>query len=113
MRTARGQLLPQCWARSNARRWVFLVVAEHRRSFRRIQVEAEGFGIPPLEAMSHGCPVVCSNAGSIPEIVGDAGIYFDPNNAEDLRTALERVATTGGLQADLRARGYARTAAFS
>jgi glycosyltransferase involved in cell wall biosynthesis len=73
----------------------------------------EGFGIPPLEAMSHGCPVVCSNAGSIPEVVGDAGVYFDPNNAEDLRTALERVATTEGLQADLRARGYARIAAFS
>ena len=35
----------------------------------------EGFGIPPLEAMSHGCPVVCSNAGSIPEVVGDAGVY--------------------------------------
>ena len=73
----------------------------------------EGFGIPPLEAMSHGCPVVCSNAGAIPEVVGDAGVYFDPNNAEELRTALERVATTEGLRADLRARGYARIAAFS
>jgi glycosyltransferase involved in cell wall biosynthesis len=73
----------------------------------------EGFGIPPLEAMSHGCPVVCSNAGSIPEVVGDAGVYFDPNNAEELRTALERVATTEALQADLRARGYARITAFS
>jgi glycosyltransferase involved in cell wall biosynthesis len=73
----------------------------------------EGFGIPPLEAMSHGCPVVCSNAGSIPEVVGDAGLYFDPNNLEQLRTVAERVATTEGLQADLRAKGYARIAAFS
>ncbi|MGD1174072.1 glycosyltransferase family 4 protein [Mycobacterium seoulense] len=73
----------------------------------------EGFGLPPLEAMSHGCPVVCSNAGSIPEVVGDAGVYFDPNNPEELRTALERVATTEKLQADLRARGFARLAAFS
>jgi glycosyltransferase involved in cell wall biosynthesis len=73
----------------------------------------EGFGIPPLEAMSHGCPVVCSNAGSIPEVVGDAAVYFDPNNLEDLRMAVERVATTEGLQADLRARGYAHIAAFS
>lgn len=73
----------------------------------------EGFGLPPLEAMSHGCPVVCSNAGSIPEVVGDAGVYFDPNSAEDLRVALERVATTEQLQADLRARGYTRIAAFS
>ncbi len=73
----------------------------------------EGFGIPPLEAMSHGCPVVCSNAGSIPEVVGDAGLFFEPGDAEELRTLLERVATTDGLQADLRARGYARLAAFS
>ena len=73
----------------------------------------EGFGHPPLEAMSHGCPVVCSNAGSIPEIVGDAGLYFDPNEVEELRTALERVATSEALQADLRARGYARITAFS
>jgi glycosyltransferase involved in cell wall biosynthesis len=73
----------------------------------------EGFGIPPLEAMSHGCPVVCANAGSIPEVVGDAGVYFDPNNTEELRIALERVATTEALQADLRARGYARITAFS
>ena len=73
----------------------------------------EGFGIPPLEAMSHGCPVVCSNAGAIPEVVGDAGLYFDPNNPAELRTALERVVTTEGLQADLRARGYARLGAFS
>jgi glycosyltransferase involved in cell wall biosynthesis len=73
----------------------------------------EGFGIPPLEAMSHGCPVVCSNAGSIPEVVGDAGLFFDPNTAEELRAVLERVATVAGLQADLQARGYARLAAFS
>jgi glycosyltransferase involved in cell wall biosynthesis len=73
----------------------------------------EGFGIPPLEAMSYGCPVVCSDGGSIPEVVGDAGAYFDPNSVEDLRTTLERVATTPSLQADLRARGDARLAAFS
>ncbi|ORB72136.1 glycosyltransferase family 4 protein [Mycobacterium scrofulaceum] len=73
----------------------------------------EGFGIPPLEAMSHGCPVVCSNAGSIPEVVGDAGVYFDPNSAEQLRTVLERVATSEGLQDALRVRGYARINAFS
>lgn len=73
----------------------------------------EGFGIPPLEAMSHGCPVVCSNAGSIPEVVGDAGVYFDPNDPEELRTALERVVMTESLQADLRSRGYRRITAFS
>jgi glycosyltransferase involved in cell wall biosynthesis len=73
----------------------------------------EGFGIPPLEAMSYGCPVVCSDAGPIPEVVGDAGAYFDPNSVEDLRLTLERVVTTNELQADLRARGHARLAEFS
>jgi glycosyltransferase involved in cell wall biosynthesis len=73
----------------------------------------EGHGNSPLEAMSFGCPVVCSKAGPIPEVVGDAGVYFDPNSAEELRTALERVVTTDALKADLRERGYRRIAAFS
>jgi glycosyltransferase involved in cell wall biosynthesis len=73
----------------------------------------EGFGLPPLEAMSHGCPVVCSNAGSIPEVVGDAGYYFDPASSDDLRIALEQVVTTDALRSDLRKLGYARVATFS
>lgn len=73
----------------------------------------EGFGLPPLEAMNFGCPVVCSNAGAIPEVVGDAGVYFDPNNAEELREALENVVMSEELQADLQARGHTRVAAFS
>ena len=73
----------------------------------------EGFGIPPLEAMSNGCPVVCSNAGSIPEIVGDGGILFDPTDVDELREILERVVTTPELQSDMSARGFARLANFS
>ncbi|WP_077081412.1 glycosyltransferase family 4 protein [Mycobacterium numidiamassiliense] len=73
----------------------------------------EGFGLPPLEAMNYGCPVVCSNGGSIPEVVGDAGVYFDPKSPEDLRTTLERVVTTPELRSDLRERGYARIGTFS
>lgn len=73
----------------------------------------EGFGIPPLEAMSHGCPVVCSDRSSIPEVVGDAGVYFDPDDVEDLRTSLERVASAEELQVELRTRGRARLDAFS
>ena len=52
----------------------------------------EGFGIPPLEAMSASCPVICSSTGSVPEIVGDAGEYFDPEQVEDIRRAIETVA---------------------
>jgi glycosyltransferase involved in cell wall biosynthesis len=51
----------------------------------------EGFGIPPLEAMSLKCPVVCSNTSSIPEVVGDAGEYFEPNSIDSIRVAIERV----------------------
>ena len=73
----------------------------------------EGFGIPPLEAMSSGCPVVCSDRASIPEVVGDAGLYFDPTNVEELRAVLERVATDESLRTQMRSRGYTRVAAFS
>ena len=45
----------------------------------------EGFGIPPLEAMHFGCPVVCSNAGSVPEVVGNAALLFDPYSIESIR----------------------------
>jgi len=51
----------------------------------------EGFGIPPLEAMSMECPVICSNASSIPEVVGDAGEYFDPSSIESMRVSIERI----------------------
>jgi glycosyltransferase involved in cell wall biosynthesis len=49
----------------------------------------EGFGIPPLEAMALGCPVLASNVSSIPEVVGDAGILFDPLSEESLVTSIE------------------------
>jgi glycosyltransferase involved in cell wall biosynthesis len=53
--------------------------------------EYEGFGLPPLEAMAHDCPVCCSNGGSIPEVVGDAAILFDPTSVDAITDALERV----------------------
>lgn len=52
----------------------------------------EGFGLPPLEAMAHGCPVACSDRGSLPEVVGDAGEYFDPQSIDAIGAAMERVA---------------------
>src|SRR5439155_12251123 len=51
----------------------------------------EGFGIPPLEAMHYGCPVIASNAGSLPEVVADAGLMFDPNSEDDLLNKLYRL----------------------
>jgi len=52
--------------------------------------EYEGFGLPPLEAMQYGVPVFSSNTSSLPEVVGDAGIYFDPFSFESIQEALEQ-----------------------
>lgn len=73
----------------------------------------EGFGIPPLEAMSVGCPVVCSNSSSIPEVVGNAGEYFDPICVDSIRTSIERVLQSSERQAELIALGYERCKLFS
>ncbi|MDD2366330.1 MAG: glycosyltransferase family 1 protein [Desulfuromonadaceae bacterium] len=73
----------------------------------------EGFGIPPLEAMSFGCPVVCSNEGSIPEVVGDAGEYFDPKNIDNIRDAIERVVDSETIRRELIKKGKERTKIFS
>lgn len=73
----------------------------------------EGFGIPPLEAMSLGCPVVCSNTSSIPEVVGDAGEYFDPNITESIGYAIESVVQSPARRSELVEKGYMRCAMFS
>ncbi|NMF90633.1 glycosyltransferase family 4 protein [Aromatoleum petrolei] len=73
----------------------------------------EGFGIPPLEAMSFGCPVACSNVSSIPEVVGDAAEMFDPSDTESMCAAIERVASDEARRAELIARGRARLDVFS
>jgi glycosyltransferase involved in cell wall biosynthesis len=68
----------------------------------------EGFGLPPLEALACGTPVVCSNRASLPEVVGDAALQVDTTRTEDIATALERALTDDELRATLRARGLAR-----
>jgi glycosyltransferase involved in cell wall biosynthesis len=73
----------------------------------------EGFGIPPLEAMASGCPVACSNAGSISEVVGPAGGYFDPDDRDGLRLILERLADDPEYAAQLRTRGFEQIKKYS
>ncbi|MBW4054086.1 MAG: glycosyltransferase family 4 protein [Proteobacteria bacterium] len=73
----------------------------------------EGFGIPPLEAMSVGCPVVCSDTSSIPEVVGTAGEYFDPTSIDSIRSTIEKVLQSTELQADLTAKGFERCKLFT
>jgi glycosyltransferase involved in cell wall biosynthesis len=73
----------------------------------------EGFGMPVLEAMASGCPVVCSNTTSLPEIAGDAALLVDPSDPEALAAAVHQLLTDPDLRAELIARGLARAAAFS
>jgi glycosyltransferase involved in cell wall biosynthesis len=73
----------------------------------------EGFGLPPLEAMASGTPVITSNVSSLPEVVGDAALLIDPYEPDALADAMARVLTDPTLQADLRCRGYARVQEFS
>jgi glycosyltransferase involved in cell wall biosynthesis len=73
----------------------------------------EGFGIPPLEAMSFNCPVVCSNVSSIPEVVGNAGEYFDPYTVESIIEAMEKVLFSVDIQQDLITKGQERVKMFS
>jgi glycosyltransferase involved in cell wall biosynthesis len=73
----------------------------------------EGFGLPPLEAMASGTPVITSNVSSLPEVVGDAALLIDPYEPEAIADAMRRVLTDDALHADLRARGLARASHFS
>jgi glycosyltransferase involved in cell wall biosynthesis len=73
----------------------------------------EGFGFPLLEAMTHGVPSIAARSSSLPEIGGDAALYFEPNDAEALEGQLIRVLEDGALQSDLASRGRAQAARFS
>lgn len=73
----------------------------------------EGFGIPPLEAMSLDCPVICSQTSSIPEVVGSAGEYFDPFDVESIRYSMERVLQSTERRRELVSLGRARRELFT
>lgn len=73
----------------------------------------EGFGIPPLEAMSLNCPVICSDASSIPEVVGDAAEYFDAKNIDSITTAIEGVLQSAEKRNYFIAKGVVRCSSFT
>ncbi len=73
----------------------------------------EGFGLPPLEAMASGAPVVTSNVSSLPEVVGDAALLVDPYDPDAIADGMRRVLTDDELRATLRARGFAQAQRYS
>lgn len=73
----------------------------------------EGFGLPPLEAMRHGAPVVSSNATCLPEVLGDAAIYFDPARSDEMAEKIARVLDDDTLQKDLVSKGSAQANKYS
>lgn len=73
----------------------------------------EGFGLPPLEAIAHGCPVALSNTSSMPEVVGEAGAYFDPASVENMSSVIEELVFSPSLTQSLTGKGQERLKKFS
>jgi glycosyltransferase involved in cell wall biosynthesis len=73
----------------------------------------EGFGLPPLEAMACGLPVVTSNVSSLPEVTGDAAVLVDPYDVQSIADGIAKVLSDPALREDLRVKGIARARAFS
>lgn len=73
----------------------------------------EGFGLPPLEAMASGCPVLCSDRASLPEVCGDAVLYCNPENIIDLSEKIKQIALNPELQNELKAKGLAQAKKFT
>jgi glycosyltransferase involved in cell wall biosynthesis len=73
----------------------------------------ESFGMPLVEAMASGAPIACAHAAAMPEVLGEAGVYFDPDDATDMAQAIGGLLDDAPLRRDLAARGLARAAQFS
>lgn len=73
----------------------------------------EGFGIPLLEAMQCGCPVIASNTSSIPEVTGDAAIMIDPHSPEEIAEAMEKITKDSDLRSTIIEKGHAQSKKFS
>jgi alpha-1,3-rhamnosyl/mannosyltransferase len=73
----------------------------------------EGFGLPVLEAMACGCPVLCSRAASLPEVAGEAALYLDPHDIDAMADAIDLLLDDAPLQARMREQGFERAATFN
>ena len=84
----------------------------HEASLLVIPSAEEGFGMPAVEAMACGLPVIAANRGALPEVLGDAGLLVDPQSPEALAGAMVRVLDDEALRHELQRRGRARAAQF-
>ena len=96
----------------------YVTDAELERLYARARVFAfpsldEGFGMPVLDAMARGVPVLTSNRSALPEVAGDAALLVDPENGDEITAGLERITGDEGLQRELVRRGLERSAGFS
>jgi len=96
----------------------FVSSLELERLYQRARIFAfpsldEGFGIPVLEAMAHGLPVITSNRSALPEVAGDAAVLVDPHDTAAIGQALMRLASDEGLRQDLSQRGLDRACQFT
>ncbi|PTB99328.1 hypothetical protein C9993_03765 [Marinobacter sp. Z-F4-2] len=73
----------------------------------------EGFGIPLLESMASGTPIICSNTTAIPEVVGDAALFFDPRNPADMANQMLELLSDKGRWLDLSRKGINQVKKFS
>jgi glycosyltransferase involved in cell wall biosynthesis len=73
----------------------------------------EGFGLPPLEAMASGTPVLCSNRGSLPEVVGDAALLVNPESVEDMTMGIKKLVEDSGLRKAMSVKGLEQASRFS
>ncbi|MDY6794798.1 MAG: glycosyltransferase family 1 protein [Actinomycetota bacterium] len=73
----------------------------------------EGFGLPVIEAMACGTAVACSNTTSLPEVAGEAAVYFNPKNVGEIADAIERISSDGSFREELEKRSLARASSFS
>jgi glycosyltransferase involved in cell wall biosynthesis len=73
----------------------------------------EGFGFPPLEAMTCGCPVICSNRASLPEVCGDAALYIDPLDVQQISHQINQLINNSSLQDSLRKSGFEQVKQFT
>lgn len=110
--------IQNCPARDRIQWLGYVTAAELKRLYRRARIFAfpsldEGFGMPVLEAMAWGVPVITSNRSALPEVAGDAALLVDPLEVEAIAGALIALATQPALREELTARGRRRAAAFT